>query len=232
MKTLIIISHPELADSGSQQYLLSSVPQEESVRVHHLESSYPDGKIDVAYEQKLLIEHDRILFQFPFYWYSSPPLLKKWQDDVLEYGFAYGTKKGQLKDKEFGLILSVGVRKGAYQTGGKEGFSISELTKPYQALAFKIGMQYLEPLVIYQFAYMQEEQKMQLLIEYQQMLTSKREKSLAVREKWVVQELEKTDEQFLNPGDKDVIQQAIDQIEENRETIDDLDTVLEQIYDG
>ncbi|MDF7639407.1 NAD(P)H-dependent oxidoreductase [Lactobacillus sp. ESL0791] len=26
--------------------------------------------------------------QFPFYWYSCPPLLKKWEDDVLEHGWA------------------------------------------------------------------------------------------------------------------------------------------------
>ena len=31
-----------------------------------------------------------IVFQHPVYWYSSPAILKEYQDLVLEYGFAYG----------------------------------------------------------------------------------------------------------------------------------------------
>lgn len=95
MKTLVIISHPDIMESGSQQYLLSSIPNDTNITVRHLESLYPDFKIDVPKEQALLKEHDRIIFQFPLYWYSSPALLKKWQDDVLTDGFAYG-KKGKL----------------------------------------------------------------------------------------------------------------------------------------
>ncbi len=229
MKTLVVISHPEIAESGSQQYLLSSVPEKEAVTVHHLESLYPSGQIDIEAEQRLLMEHDRILFQFPFYWYSSPALLKKWQDDVLTDGFAYGVQGSRLAGKEFGLILTIGVKATAYQAGGKEGFSISELTKPYQAMAMKTKMTYLQPLVIPQFAYMQEKQKMQLLIAYQQMLTREREDSLASREKWLIHELEKTDPATLASGDEQVIQQAIERIEENRETIDELDAILEQV---
>ena len=52
---------------------------------------YPDFKIDVAEEQKHLAAADRIILQFPFYWYSTPALLKQWQDDVLTYGWAFGS---------------------------------------------------------------------------------------------------------------------------------------------
>ena len=31
-----------------------------------------------------------IVFQHPFYWYSTPAILKEWQDLVLEHGWAYG----------------------------------------------------------------------------------------------------------------------------------------------
>ena len=34
--------------------------------------------------------HDVVIFQFPLFWYSTPPILKQWQDIVLEYGWAYG----------------------------------------------------------------------------------------------------------------------------------------------
>lgn len=229
MKTLVIISHPEISESGSQQFLLSSIPESESVKVHHLEGAYPDSQIDVAAEQQLLKQFDRILFQFPFYWYSSPPMLKQWQDEVLTYGFAYGKNGHALSGKEFGLVLSVGIKESEYQAGGKEVFSINELTKPFQAVAVKTGMTYLKPFVIYQFPYMTEEQKMTLLIDYQQAVTREADDSLATREKWIVQELEKTPEETLAPGDELLIQHAVDLIEENRDTIDGLKMVLDEM---
>jgi glutathione-regulated potassium-efflux system ancillary protein KefG len=48
-----------------------------------------DG-FDAAEEQRLLVEHDTAVFQFPWYWYSIPGILKEWMDQVLPYGFAYG----------------------------------------------------------------------------------------------------------------------------------------------
>ncbi|MEU3281800.1 NAD(P)H-dependent oxidoreductase [Streptomyces antibioticus] len=30
--------------------------------------------------------HSTVVLQFPFYWYSTPPLLKQWLDQVTPYG--------------------------------------------------------------------------------------------------------------------------------------------------
>jgi len=229
MKTLVIISHPEMMESGSQQYLLSSIPEGKDITIHHLESVYPDFNIDVEREQALLKEHERIIFQFPFYWYSAPALLKKWQDEVLMDGFAYGKRGKVLAGKEFGLVMSIGVKEEEYQPGGREGFSIDELTKPFQALALKTGMVFLKTLPIFQFSYLTEEQKMNLLIRYQQYLTREKEDSLKAREKWFIQELKSTDTSKLNDGDQFVLNQAIEFIEENRDTIDELKIVLDQM---
>lgn len=229
MKTLVIISHPEITESGSQQYLLSSIPENNDITVHHLESAYPDFNIDVEKEQALLKEHERIIFQFPFYWYSAPGLLKKWQDDVLTDGFAYGKRGNVLAGKEFGLVMSMGIKEEEYQPGGREGFSIGELTKPFQAMALKTGMVFLKTLSIFQFSYLTEEQKMDLLIRYQQYLTREKEDSLKAREKWFIQELRSTDSSKLNDGDQFVLNQAIEFIEENRDTIDELKIVLDEM---
>lgn len=35
--------------------------------------------------------------QHPFYWYSTPALLKEWQDLVLEHGWAYGFRAYQAR---------------------------------------------------------------------------------------------------------------------------------------
>lgn len=228
MKTLVLISHPEIEDSSSQQYLLSSVPREETITVHHLEGKYSSGEsIDVPFEQKLLEEHDRIVFQFPFYWYSSPPLLKQWQDEVLEEGFAYGRGQKKLKGKEFALAVSVGVSEKEYQAGGREGYSISALTTPFQAMAQKTGMTYMKPLVIYQFPYLKEKEKMEVLIRYQQLLTNVNSDSLKAREEWILERLEQTDRELLGPGGELVLDEAISIIEDNRMTLDELDMLLE-----
>ncbi len=229
MKTLIIISHPDIRESSSQQYLLSSIPGEPEVTVHHLEEKYPDFKIDSIKEQELIAAHDRIILQFPLYWYSSPPLLKKWQDEVLTENFAYGKNGHHLQDKEFGLVLTIGASKNEYQAGGKEHFSITELTKPFQAMALKTGMIYLKPLSIHQFSYLTEEQKMELLIEYQLLLTHEKDTSLASRENWFLNQLEQTDLTTLAEEDSFKLQHVMEIIEENRETMDDLKLSLEEM---
>ncbi len=229
MKTLIIISHPEIKESSSQQYLLHSIPDTDTVTIHHLEEIYSDSPIDVRKEQELLTAHDRIIFQFPFYWYSSPAMLKQWQDEVLTDGFAHGKKGIQLQNKEFALILLVGAAKLDYQAGGKERYNIDELTKPFQAMAHKTGMIYLKTFAIHQFAYMTEEEKMTLLIDYQQFLTNDTELSLFSRENWLLNQLEKTDRASLGTGNEEKLRHVIERIKENRETIDDLKLSLDDM---
>lgn len=223
MKTLVIISHPELEESGSQQFLVQAVDDLPGVTLHHLEGRYPDGKIDVKAEQALLRQYDRILFQFPFYWYSSPPLLKKWQDDVLTEHFAFGYRGNKLNGKVFGMVLVIGLPEKDYQTGGAEGFSISELTKPYQAMAKKVGMHYVKPLTIFQFPYKTEEEKMDLLIQYRQYLSMENPDSLKSREEWLLKELNQTNLETL-PEDQApfILEEVVDLIEDNRMELDEL----------
>ena len=57
---------------------------------HDLYEAYPDFHIDVEREKALLEEYPRIVWQHPFYWYSTPSLMKEWFDTVLQYGWAYG----------------------------------------------------------------------------------------------------------------------------------------------
>lgn len=234
MKTLIILSHPEVDESGSQQFLIQSItnPPLENVTLHILEKTYPDGIIDIKSEQQLLREHDRIIFQFPFYWYSSPPLLKKWQDEVLTEHFAFGYRGNKLEKKELGLVLSIGVAEKDYQSGGQEGYSISELTKPFQAMAKKTKMIYLKPLTIFQFPYKSEQEKMKLLIEYQQYVTLSKPDSLKSREEWLIQRLAETSDQKL-PGETApfILEQVVELIEDNRMELDELRMHINNFHD-
>src|SRR5699024_10007391 len=230
MKTLVIISHPDIINSSSQQFLMNTVSESDDITIHHLEGTYADGNIDVAKEHALLQEHDRIIFQFPFYWYSAPPMLKQWQDDVLIDGFAIGKGGNVLNGKEFGLVFVVGIREQEYQAGGRELFSISELMRPFQALAHKTGMTYIKPMPIFQFNYLTEAERLNLVVTYLQMLTAENDLSLLAKEKWLLDELEKTNKNTLQEKDVPIIEHAIDRVRANREKMDELKLVLDDMY--
>jgi Putative NADPH-quinone reductase (modulator of drug activity B) len=68
LKTLVIVSHPEINNSQTQQFLLQGAKLQD-VTWHHVEEI---SDLDVAQEQALLRENDRIIFQFPLYWYAAP----------------------------------------------------------------------------------------------------------------------------------------------------------------
>ena len=92
MKVLYLVFHPDLTSSKVNREWKTQIDESGVVNVSRdMYSEYPDFNIDVEKEQKLLLEHDRIVIQFPFYWYSCTPLLKKWLDVVLTYNFAYGS---------------------------------------------------------------------------------------------------------------------------------------------
>ncbi|GEL76225.1 NAD(P)H oxidoreductase [Tenuibacillus multivorans] len=105
---------------------------ETNITLHEIYEDYPDWQIDVNKEQQLLLEHDRIIFQFPNYWYSYPPLLKKWFDDVLLSGWAF---RGQhaLTGKEFGVAISSGFSSEDYRFDGLHQHTIEQILAPFYA---------------------------------------------------------------------------------------------------
>lgn len=149
MKILHLVFHPDLQQSRVnriwKEQLLESGKVTTSIDMC---SEYPDFKIDVAKEQKRLLQHDRIVIQFPLYWYSMTPLLKKWLDDVLEYGFAYGSSGNKLKGKDLQLIVSVGGQE-KYYSGFDMYCTIHDLMRPFQLTANLAQMNYSIPVWMY-----------------------------------------------------------------------------------
>ena len=73
--TLIILAHPDLSESQiNASWYAKLIEQAPCLRFHDLYRTYPHWNIDVAAEQALLEQHERIIFQFPMYWYSVPPM--------------------------------------------------------------------------------------------------------------------------------------------------------------
>lgn len=75
MKTLIIVAHPNISKSVINKRFIEELRKDpEKYTVHELTSAYPDGKIDVDQEQKLVEAHDHLVLQFPIQWFSCPPI--------------------------------------------------------------------------------------------------------------------------------------------------------------
>lgn len=184
LKTLIVVSHPKINDSQTQQFLLEGAKLQD-VTWHHVEEL---SEIDVDKEQKLLMDHDRIIFQFPLYWYAAPAGLKDWEDQVLTRNFVYGDGDDNLSDKEFGIVVSTGMPLKEFQRGGSENITIDSIMAPYRAIADRAKMQILPTFVISQFQYLDDAQQMQTLIDYQRYLTQDYPDTLANRQAWFERE--------------------------------------------
>lgn len=150
MKIMNLVFHPNLEQSRVNRTWKKQLEGSGKITTsRNMYAEYPDFSIDVEKEQALLLEHDRIVFQFPLYWYSVPPLLKKWLDDVLTFNFAYGTEGDKLKGKDMQIVVSVGGRAKFY-TGFDIFASIPDLMRMFQLTANLVQMNYLVPEYMYE----------------------------------------------------------------------------------
>lgn len=85
----VLFAHPALQKSRIHAQLVTAIRGIDGITVHDLDEESPDFHVNVDRELELLERHRTVVFQHPFYWYSSPALLKQWQDLVLEYGGAF-----------------------------------------------------------------------------------------------------------------------------------------------
>lgn len=148
-RVLVLFAHPVLERSRVNRRLLEAIRELDGVRVHDLYEEYPTLAIDVRREQALLLEHDVIVFQHPFYWYSAPAILKEWQDLVLEHGWAYGVGGTNLRGKLTLNVITTGGPAHAYQKDGYNRFSVRELLSPWDQTAHLCGMRFLAPFAVH-----------------------------------------------------------------------------------
>jgi len=146
-KILILFAHPALEKSRVNRVLVERVRDLPGVSFHDLYEAYPDFYIDVKHEQRLLTEHDLYIFHHPFFWYSTPAILKEWQDLVLEHGWAYGANGTALHGKIMLNAITTGGGERAYQPEGHNRFTVEQLLAPI-AQSFRLcGVDYLPPFI-------------------------------------------------------------------------------------
>lgn len=155
-KCLILLAHPHLKDASlANAIVIKEVEALESVEVRDLYTLYPDFNIDVESEQQALLDAECVVFQFPFYWYSVPGILKEWQDLVLTYGFAYGSTGNKLEGKEFVISTTIGGPEEAYKRDGYNHFEINTLLTPLEQTSNLTKMVYNPPIISHGMVYIE-----------------------------------------------------------------------------
>lgn len=148
-KILIVFAHPALEKSRVNKRLIEEAKVIDGVTFQDLYERYPEMDIEVKAEQKLLTEHDVVVFQYPFFLFGMPALLKEWMDLVLVHGWAFGRNGNALKGKWACHVITTGGSKASYSREGCNRFTMKELLAPLEQAANLCGMRYLPPFVIH-----------------------------------------------------------------------------------
>ncbi len=141
--------HPSQRTSRVNAAMWARAGQVADITRVDLYADYPRFDIDVDREQKRLLAHDVIVFQFPLFWYSTPSLLKEWQDLVLEHGFAYGAGGHALDGKALQLAVTTAGPAEAYGAEGYQRYPIRDFLRPLEQTARLCHMTFPAPYVLF-----------------------------------------------------------------------------------
>lgn len=127
---------------------MNGLRDQEFITVHDLYESYPDFNIDVAREQRLLLDHQIIVWHFPFYLYGAPAIIKQWVDLVLEHGWAHGEGGNKLIGKQIFCATTTGGTRESFADDGFNRYTIAELLRPLEQASNLCRMTWLPPFAV------------------------------------------------------------------------------------
>ncbi len=148
-KLIVYYAHPGHKHSQVNRHMAKTAEAVEGITFVDLYRDYPRFDIDVNVEQQRLLDHDVILFQFPLFWYSTPSIIKEWEDLVLESGFAFGAGGDKLAGKRLMLAITGAGPEDAYSAGGYQNFPLREFLRPLEQTACLCDMSFVPPYVLY-----------------------------------------------------------------------------------
>lgn len=148
-RILVLYAHPSQRHSRVNAAMATRAKTLDDITFVDLYAEYPRFKIEIDREQQRLLEHDIVVLQFPLVWYSTPSLLKEWQDLVLEYGFAYGEDGNKLAGKTMALAVTTGSSREAYSRGGYQGHELQDFLTPLWQTAKLCQMRRLPHYVLF-----------------------------------------------------------------------------------
>lgn len=153
MSSILLISgHPHLDNSIANRTIVSTLQDSlgDELTVRRLDTLYSHddssiSAINVEAEQAALLEADIIIWQFPFYWYGLPALMKSWLDEVFLYGFSHGSAN-KLAGKKLLLSFTTGAPAAAYQHGKPMNHTVDGFLAPLEQTADLCQLQWQPPV--------------------------------------------------------------------------------------
>lgn len=146
---IVYYAHPGHRYSHANRRMARAAEGVDGITFVDLYGEYPRFEINVSIEQQRLLDHDVILFQFPVFWYSTPSILKEWQDLVLEHGFAYGAGGDKLAGKRMMLAVTGAGPEDAYRHEGYQHYPLRTFLTPLEQTARLCKMRFAAPYVLY-----------------------------------------------------------------------------------
>ena len=142
-KILLVTGHTyqdySVANKEIVKELAAAIP---GVEIDNLAELYPDFKIDVAAEQKKLLEADVIIVQSPLFWYSMSSLVMRWWEETFAHGWAYGSTGEALKGKKIVFGITAGGPDEVYKKG-LMGITDEDILNRFKVCANFCKMDYL-----------------------------------------------------------------------------------------
>jgi len=151
-KTLVIMAHSNPKDSKFNKVIQEALQEEETIIYKDIKSLYDNFNFDVKKEQQDIIDAQKIVFQFPLYWYTAPSILKQWVDDIFAYDFAFKYNEAKewealaLVGKKFQMVVTLGGSKEEYE---EIGININNCLSSYSSTALVLGMEEQKPYLLY-----------------------------------------------------------------------------------
>ena len=145
MKNLtVILGHANYNASIANKTIIGIIKEKyPQAEIRNIAELYPDFNIDIEKEQEILLKSDVILLQFPVNWFNMPAILKKWFDDVLAFGFAFGTAT-KLEGKTFTACITAGGRDVSYTPIGSIHFRLEPLFNHIECTAYYCKMNFAD----------------------------------------------------------------------------------------
>jgi glutathione-regulated potassium-efflux system ancillary protein KefF len=144
---LVLVAHPDLRRSRVNR-ALKHAAEAAGCAVRDVYALYPDYLIDIGAEQRALSAARLVVWQHPIHWYSAPPLMKLWIDEVLQFGWAYGGGTA-LRGKDLWLVASTGGPEDSYRPDSYNRYFFDAFLPPIEQTAALLGMRFLPPLLLH-----------------------------------------------------------------------------------
>lgn len=143
-RILILYGDPHQENSVANRAILKTLAAElPQAEIDDLFSLYPDFQIDAASEQEKLKKADLVILQDPIYWYNVPSLTRRWFEEVLTYGWAYGEGGTALSGKKVIIGLTAGGDAASYGEGPDSVIPSSVMIRPIELIFRYCNMEVL-----------------------------------------------------------------------------------------